>query len=183
MNQDERRSASLSRTRKARPFSERRGLEFSDNESRISVQQFHSPWFHLGPVVALSRSISEVVRFWFSCLGLMMNHATTLILFLLLTSVAALNAAAPTVISPTVTNIAATSATVGGNVTSDGGFAITARGVVWALTSSNPNPQLGGTGVSSESTSGTTGGVHDCGFSFGASKGLYLRRICHQQRW
>ena len=86
-----------------------------------------------------------------------MNNVRSLILFFLVASVAALHAAAPTVTSPTVTNIAATSATLGGNVTSDGGLAITARGVVWALTATNPNPQLGGTGVSSASTSGTTG--------------------------
>ena len=43
----------------------------------------------------------------------------------------------PTVTTSEVSNIAATTATTGGNVTSDGGLTVTARGVCWS-TSSNP---------------------------------------------
>ena len=62
-----------------------------------------------------------------------------------------------TVTTPTSASIAATSATLGGNVTSDGGAAITARGIVYAPTATNPNPQIGGTGVTAVAGSGTTG--------------------------
>ena len=64
---------------------------------------------------------------------------------------------APTVTTPTSSAIATTSATLGGNVVSDGGSAITGRGVVYALTSVNPTPQIGGTGVTQATTTGTTG--------------------------
>src|SRR5262249_45139093 len=37
--------------------------------------------------------------------------------------------------------------TLGGNVGSSGGASITKRGVLYALTATNPNPTLGGTGV------------------------------------
>jgi uncharacterized protein (TIGR02145 family) len=46
--------------------------------------------------------------------------------------------ALPSVITSLVTNITQTTATGGGNVTSDGGAAVTARGVCWSTTS-NPN--------------------------------------------
>lgn len=65
--------------------------------------------------------------------------------------------AAPLVAGPTVTNVTNTAARLGGNVTSDGSSTITARGVVYAPTATNPNPQLGGTGVQSAPASGTTG--------------------------
>ncbi|MBS0659571.1 MAG: cadherin-like domain-containing protein [Verrucomicrobia bacterium] len=65
--------------------------------------------------------------------------------------------AAPIVVEPTVTNLTNTSARLGGNVTSDGSSTITARGVVYAPTATNSNPQLGGPGVLSASASGTTG--------------------------
>ena len=65
--------------------------------------------------------------------------------------------ATPTVTTPTMTNITNTSATLGGNVSSDGGNLITERGVLYALTSANGNPQLGGTGVTKLTASGTTG--------------------------
>ena len=55
--------------------------------------------------------------------------------------------AAPTVASPTSTAITATGATLGGTVTADGGATVTARGVVYALTSANADPQIGGTAV------------------------------------
>ena len=65
--------------------------------------------------------------------------------------------AAPTVTSLTATAITATSATLVGNVTNDGGAVVTARGVVFALTSTNPNPTIGGTGATDVATTGTTG--------------------------
>ena len=54
---------------------------------------------------------------------------------------------APTVTTPTSSAIATTTATMGGNASSDGGANISARGVVLALTSVNSNPTIGGTGV------------------------------------
>jgi hypothetical protein len=65
--------------------------------------------------------------------------------------------AAPTVTSPTATSVTATSATLGGNVTSDGGSTITERGVVYALTSANADPVIGGSGVTKVTAGGTTG--------------------------
>lgn len=47
----------------------------------------------------------------------------------------------PTVTTSQVTNIKASSATCGGNVTDNGGYAITARGVCWSKTSSTPSIQ------------------------------------------
>ena len=65
--------------------------------------------------------------------------------------------AAPTVDTPTAASVTATTATLGGNVSSDGGAAITVIGVVYAPTAVNSTPQIGGTGVSTATGSGTTG--------------------------
>jgi len=59
---------------------------------------------------------------------------------------------APTATPPTVTTAAATSiatnsATLGGDVTADGGATVSERGVVYALSSVNTDPLIGGTGV------------------------------------
>ena len=56
-------------------------------------------------------------------------------------------ATTPTIVSPTVTGITSTSATLGGNITSDGGAPIVGRGVVFSLTATNGNPLFGGIGV------------------------------------
>ncbi len=64
---------------------------------------------------------------------------------------------APSISSPTATAITNTTATLGGNVTSDGGAAISARGVVWAQTSLNSNPTIGGANTTNVVGSGTTG--------------------------
>ena len=66
-------------------------------------------------------------------------------------------AALPSVIAPTASNINSTSATLGGNVSSDGGSLVIERGVVYSLTSINPNPHIGGAGVTKLTSSGTTG--------------------------
>ncbi|HLG69957.1 MAG TPA: hypothetical protein VK009_05975 [Chloroflexota bacterium] len=55
--------------------------------------------------------------------------------------------AAPTVVSPTAAAVADTSATLGGTVSGDGGASVTERGVVYAPTAANNNPQLGGPSV------------------------------------
>jgi uncharacterized delta-60 repeat protein len=65
--------------------------------------------------------------------------------------------AAPTVSSPRVSLVTATGATLGGSVASDGGAAITERGVVYSATVTNADPLIGGTGVTKLTTSGTTG--------------------------
>ena len=63
----------------------------------------------------------------------------------------------PAVMTPTITGITSTAATLGGNVVTDGGAAITERGVVYSLTSANADPLIGGSGVVKVIASGTTG--------------------------
>jgi hypothetical protein len=63
----------------------------------------------------------------------------------------------PIVTTPTAANVTSTTATLGATVISEGGAAITGRGVVYAPTATNPNPQIGGTGVGNLTTTGTTG--------------------------
>ncbi len=63
----------------------------------------------------------------------------------------------PTLADPTVSGITATSAVLGGTVTSDGGGAILERGVVYAPTGTNADPIIGGTGVVKVAGAGTTG--------------------------
>lgn len=58
---------------------------------------------------------------------------------------------APTVTTQAVTDITTTTATGNGNVTSDGGSAITERGLVWATTA---NPTTAGNKVTAEGTTG-----------------------------
>jgi alpha-tubulin suppressor-like RCC1 family protein len=67
------------------------------------------------------------------------------------------SASAPTVTTPTSGSVAQTSATLGGNVTSDGGATVTARGVVYSPTATNNTPRLSGTGVTNVAGTGTTG--------------------------
>ncbi len=62
-------------------------------------------------------------------------------------------ATTPVVASPTKANIGINTATLGGTVTSTGGQFVTEYGVVYALTSTNNHPQIGGTGVTKVSGS------------------------------
>ena len=71
--------------------------------------------------------------------------------------VRAMLSTAPVVSGVTVSNVSGTSATFSSNVVSDGGDPITDRGFVYAQTSTNGNPQIGGNGVLQVSTSGTIG--------------------------
>jgi hypothetical protein len=63
----------------------------------------------------------------------------------------------PTVDTPTAVNVTATTATLGGNVSSDGGAAITGVGVVYAPTAVDSNPQIGDLVASTAAGTGTTG--------------------------
>ncbi len=64
---------------------------------------------------------------------------------------------APTVTTATSAGITQTSATLGGNVTSDNSSTISERGVVCSATATNPDPLIGGSGVVKVTASGTTG--------------------------
>lgn len=63
----------------------------------------------------------------------------------------------PTVDTPTAANIAATTATLGGNVSSDGGAAITSVGVVFAPTAIDASPQIGDGAASTATGAASTG--------------------------
>jgi formylglycine-generating enzyme required for sulfatase activity len=64
-------------------------------------------------------------------------HGTVLVDGLILTGGSAPAPVKPTVTTASITNITTSTATCGGNVTSDGGASVTARGVCWS-TSANP---------------------------------------------
>lgn len=70
-------------------------------------------------------------------------------------------AVAPTVTTPTFANLTTTTADLGGNITSDGGAALTNRGVVWS--SLNNNPTIGGANTTNVPEGGTTTGVFTTG--------------------
>lgn len=63
----------------------------------------------------------------------------------------------PNVIKQLSNSITKTSATVGGIVTSDGGAAITERGIVFSISATNNDPLISGTSVTQITSTGTTG--------------------------
>ena len=83
---------------------------------------------------------------------------------------------------PTVTTITPTisgdNAVTGGNVTSDGGFPITARGVCYG---SLPNPDL--TSTYSHTSNGTGTGYFTSQFSLPVGSGVYYVRFINQCQW
>lgn len=69
----------------------------------------------------------------------------------------AVSSVAPTVTTASQANITDTTALLGGNVTSDGGAALSARGVVISPAALNSNPQLGGSNVTNLPAAGPHG--------------------------
>ena len=63
----------------------------------------------------------------------------------------------PTVTTTTASSIAANSATLGGNVTNDGGASVTERGVVYAISALNADPEVGGANVTKVANGAGTG--------------------------
>jgi hypothetical protein len=66
-------------------------------------------------------------------------------------------ATAPNVVAPTAVSITEASATLGGQVVTDNGAALSARGVVYSVVAVNPEPVIGGPGVSVLSAAGGIG--------------------------
>ena len=69
------------------------------------------------------------------------------------------NPVLPTVTTVAAASITTTSATLGGNVTADGGAAIVERGIVYAITSANNDPEIGGSGVTKVANASATTGI------------------------
>ena len=80
--------------------------------------------------------------------------------------------AAPTVTSVAAASIGATSATLGGEVTADGGATVSDRGVAYSLSSANTDPRIGGAGVSQVSIGSGVG-------SFSQSVGSLSRGVSY----
>lgn len=74
-----------------------------------------------------------------------------------ITTLAVVTATAPIVASSAASGLNSTAANLAGNVTSDGGSAITGRGFVYAITSQNADPSIGAPSVTDLAVSGTTG--------------------------
>ncbi|MFN0121176.1 MAG: beta strand repeat-containing protein, partial [Blastocatellia bacterium] len=70
-----------------------------------------------------------------------------------------INRSAPFVKDPTSASVTGTTATLGGNIAAGGASAITDRGIVYAPTTTNSNPRIGGTGVTQAVAAGTSTGV------------------------
>ncbi len=89
-------------------------------------------------------------------------------------------ASTPTITTPTKASVTFNSATLGGNITSQGGSAVDVRGVCYAITTTNANPEHGGTGVTcANHASGGTGifTVDVTGLS--ASEGYSYKAFAH----
>lgn len=100
-----------------------------------------------------STGTSIIIRVLFNSDG---SHEELLFDDLLLTGTVSL--VPPSVTTSVANTIGLTSATLGGNVTSDGGATVTERGVVYAKTSENANPLIAGTSVT-KNTNGSGNGV------------------------
>ena len=113
--------------------------------------------FHFPPAVAVSQKNRRAGRShggWFQALITLLALGAVSQAF---TSNAA--AAVPTVIAPNKSLISSTTATLSGNVSSNGGATLTARGVVYSLTSANADPTIGGSGVTTVPEGSTTTGA------------------------
>ncbi len=102
-------------------------------------------------IVPASVSTSGLIsgeRFTNTFTGSTANHTLALV---------AVPPTAQTVSTPTTASVTASTAILGGNVTSEGDATITERGIVYALMATNSNPSIGGIGVTKVTATGTTG--------------------------
>ncbi|GAB5522813.1 MAG: hypothetical protein Roseis2KO_06850 [Roseivirga sp.] len=80
---------------------------------------------------------------------------------------------APVVSTTAATSITAASATAGGNVTSDGGETVTARGIVWSV--SDTDPEIGDAGVIQDTNGNGLGVFSETLSTFPANKTIYYK--------
>lgn len=79
----------------------------------------------------------------------------------------------PVVSTTSATTITAASATAGGNVTSDGGETVTARGIVWSV--SDTDPEIGDAGVFQDANGDGSGLFSEMLSAFPANKTIYFK--------
>lgn len=79
----------------------------------------------------------------------------------------------PVVSTTSATSITAASATAGGNVTSDGGETVTARGIVWSV--SDTDPEIGDAGVFQDPNGNGLGVFSETLSAFPANKTIYFK--------
>ncbi len=80
---------------------------------------------------------------------------------------------APVVSTTAAASITAASASAGGNVTSDGGETVTARGIVWSV--ADTDPEIGDAGVFQDANGGGTGVFNETLSTFPANKTIYVK--------
>ena len=68
-----------------------------------------------------------------------------------------INASVPSVTTSDATSTDQFSATLGGNVTDQGGSTVTERGIIISVTTTNASPEIGGTGVTKDANASGTG--------------------------
>jgi gliding motility-associated-like protein len=68
-----------------------------------------------------------------------------------------INASVPTVTTSDAASTGQFSATLGGNVTDQGGSTVTERGIIISVTTTNASPEIGGTGVTKDANASGTG--------------------------
>lgn len=100
------------------------------------------------PVAVSTSALVSGERFTTSITGSIADHNLALV---------AAPPMAPTVTTPTSASVTSSTASLGGNITSEGDASITERGIVYAVTATNSNPSIGGTGVTKVTATGTTG--------------------------
>ncbi|NVK53355.1 MAG: Ig-like domain-containing protein, partial [Flavobacteriaceae bacterium] len=86
-----------------------------------------------------------------------------------------INAVGTSIVTSAATGITRFDAILNGNITSDGGSAITERGFVFSKTSENNNPEIGGANVTKEIVTGTTGVYNFAASSLDMNTGYSFR--------
>lgn len=80
---------------------------------------------------------------------------------------------APVLSTTSATSITSASALAGGNVTSDGGETVTARGIVWSV--SDTDPEIGDAGVIQDTNGDGSGVFNETLSTFPANKTIYFK--------
>ena len=86
-----------------------------------------------------------------------------------------IDASFPTVTTSDAVSVIQSSATLGGDVTAEGGSAVTERGVVYSATATNNDPEIGGAGVTQDANATGTGEFSEVISGLSANTGYSFR--------